>query len=371
MENQLYFIWSSIAMTIFYMFYQLVLKRETFFLWNRIYLLAALCLAIMLPLLNFSTLFGLPQMELMDIPLSFIAKEKLASVAETQMHLFSVLYWTGVSCSGIWMVIKLAVIKKQLHSQESGRAFSFWRTKVIDPDLSDFDVINAHEEVHVKQLHTLDIIFVELIAVFFWFNPLVYCYRKSLKFVHEYLADEHAVKYASSTKQYAMTLFLKSFKAGPVLTNTFYNPSLLEARIMMLQCNKSSVGRLWKYIWVVPMTALIAVLCSWKISNFSAMDADSRVQPAIFPGGVDAFSNFLIQNSKKVSNDRGKVAVSFIVEANGEVTHEKVENGLSAVVDREALRIITLSPNWEPALQNGRRVRSLYHMNINFKPDSQ
>ncbi|MCW2259537.1 MULTISPECIES: M56 family metallopeptidase [Sphingobacterium] len=371
MENQLYFIWSSIAMTIFYMFYQLVLKRETFFLWNRIYLLATLCLAMMLPLLNLSALFGLPQMVLMEIPLSFIAKDKLVSVSEIQIHLFSVLYWTGVSCSAIWLVIKLAVIKNQLHSQEIGRAFSFWRTKVIDPDLSDFDAINAHEEVHVKQLHTLDIIFVELIAVFFWFNPLIYCYRKSLKFVHEYLADEHAVKYAGSTKQYAMTLFLKSFKVGPVLTNTFYNPSLLEARIRMLQCKKSSVKHLWKYIGLVPMAALVVVLCSWKISNFSAMDSDSRVQPAIFPGGVDAFSSFLIQNSKKVSNERGKVAVSFIVEANGEVTHEKVENGLSPIVDSEALRIISLSPNWQPAVQNGLRVRSLYHMNINFNPDNQ
>ncbi|KKX51392.1 hypothetical protein L950_0205005 [Sphingobacterium sp. IITKGP-BTPF85] len=162
------------------MFYQLVLKRETFFLWNRIYLLATLCLSMMLPLLNLSALFGLPQMVLMEIPLSFIAKDKLVSVAEIQIHLFSVLYWTGVSCSAIWLVIKLAVIKNHLHSQEIGRAFSFWRTKVIDPDLSDFDAINAHEEVHVKQLHTLDIIFVELIAVFFWFNPLIYCYRRVL-----------------------------------------------------------------------------------------------------------------------------------------------------------------------------------------------
>lgn len=371
MENQLYFLWSGIAMTIFYLFYQLVLKRETFFLWNRIYLLTALCLSIMLPLLNFSTLFGLPQMDLMEIPLSFIAKEKLVSVTDTHLHLFSILYWTGVSCSAVWLVIKLAVIKKHLHSQESGRAFSFWKTKVIDPNLADFEAIDAHEEVHVKQLHTLDILFVELVAVFFWFNPLVYCYRKSLKFVHEYLADEYAVKYAGSTKQYAMTLFLKSFNAGPVLTNTFYNPSLLEARIKMLQCEKSSARRLWKYIWIVPMTALVAVLCSWNVSDFSTMRSDSMVQPAIFPGGFDAFSNFLIQNSRKVSTESGKVAVSFVVEANGEVTHEKVENGLSAVADREALRIITLSPNWEPALQNDRRVRSIYHMNVNFKSDNQ
>jgi hypothetical protein len=370
-ENLLYFIWSSVSMTIFYLFYQLVLKRETFFLWNRIYLLAALCLAIILPLLDFSTRFGLPQMVLMEIPLSFIAKDKLASPTRTQLHLFSVLYWIGVSCSAVLLIVKLTFIKKQLHSKEIGRAFSFWKTKVIDPNLANFDAINAHEEVHVKQLHTLDILFVELIAVFFWFNPLVYCYRKSLKFVHEYLADEHAVKYAGSTKQYAMTLFLKSFKAGPVLTNTFYNPSLLEARIRMLQCKKSSIRRLWKYICVVPMTALVVVLCSWKVSNFSAMHSESRVQPAIFPGGVGAFSNFLIQNSRKVSTESGKVEVSFIVEADGEVTHEKVENGLNVVTDREALRIIALSPNWQPAVQNGLRVRSLYHMNINFKADNQ
>lgn len=366
MENQLYFIWSSIAMTIFYVFYQLVLKRETFFLWNRIYLITTLFLAIVLPLFNFSSLSAVPQMELMEISLSFITKEKLAFVTDAQLRLISVLYWTGVGCSAAWLIVRLSGIKKQLLSKAEGRAFSFWKTKVIDPNLLNFEIIDAHEDVHVRQLHTLDILFVELVALFFWFNPLVYGYRKNLKFVHEYLADEHAVKFATSKKQYAMALLLQSFKAGAVLTNTFYNPSLLEARIKMLQCNRSTVRRLWKYVLVVPMTTLIAVLCSWNVSNVNNTPSDIMVQPAVFPGGFDAFSHFLIKNSRKISTKSGKVQVSFIVEANGEVTHEKVEQGLSDVADREALRMIALSPNWEPALQNGDRVRSLYRMNVNF-----
>ena len=72
-----------------------------------------------------------------------------------------------------------------------------------------------------------------------------------------------------------------------------------------------------------------------------------------------------------MSIKNGKVDVSFIVETNGEITNEKVESSLDEASDKEALRVIKLSPKWKPALQDGIKVRSAYKIGINFMSDNQ
>lgn len=371
MEAQLYFFWSSILLTIFYLFYLVLLKRETFFLLNRIYLLSAVCLSMLLPLLDLSTLIALPKMELMVSTFSAIGGGKLVIVAEKEFNWLPIIYWIGVTLSAGLLLIKLFGVKRQMQLPEKGSAFSFWRTKVIDHELDNFVAIDAHENVHVKQFHTLDILLIELISVFFWFNPFIYCYRSSIKFIHEYLADEHAANFAASKKQYAIVLFLQNFKAGSALTNTFNNPSLLEARINMLQRKKSNTYRLWKYALCMPLIIFMTMMCSFDASDFKSYGINKIDNAASFPGGFEAFTKYLIKTARKVSDKDGRVMVSFIVEANGEITNEKVENSLDEASDKEALRVIKLSPKWEPALHSGEKIRSAYQIGINFQSDNQ
>lgn len=371
MEPQLYFFWSSILLTIFYFFYLVLLKRETFFLLNRIYLLSALCLSLLLPLMDLSTLIAVPKVELMVSKLSIIDSRKLVIVAGQEFNWLSFIYWIGVAFTTGLLLIKLFGVKRQIQLQERGSAFSFWRTKVIDQELDNFAAIDAHETVHVKQFHTLDILLIELIGVFFWFNPIIYYYRNSLKLIHEYLADEHAANFAVSKKQYAVVLFLQNFKAGSALTNTFSNHSFLEARINMLQRKKSKVYTLWKYALCMPLIVLMTMMCSFHTSGFDSYGTNKIDQPASFPGGFEAFSKYLIKTARKVSDKEGRVMVSFVVETNGEITNEKVENSLNEASDKEALRAIKLSPKWEPALQSGKKVRSAYQIGVNFQSDNQ
>ncbi|WP_288881536.1 M56 family metallopeptidase [Pedobacter panaciterrae] len=371
MEPQLYFFWSSILLTIFYFFYLVLLKRETFFLLNRIYLLSALCLSLLLPLMDLSTLIAVPKVELMVSKLSIIDSRKLVIVAGQEFNWLSFIYWIGVAFTTGLLLIKLFGVKRQIQLQERGSAFSFWRTKVIDQELDNFAAIDAHETVHVKQFHTLDILLIELIGVFFWFNPIIYYYRNSLKLIHEYLADEHAANFAVSKKQYAVVLFLQNFKAGSALTNTFSNHSFLEARINMLQRKKSKVYSLWKYALCMPLIVLMTMMCSFHTSGFDSYGTNKIDQPASFPGGFEAFSKYLIKTARKVSDKEGRVMVSFVVETSGEITNEKVENSLNEASDKEALRAIKLSPKWEPALQSGKKVRSAYQIGVNFQSDNQ
>lgn len=371
MEPQLYFFWSSISMTIFYLFYLVLLKRETFFLLNRIYLLSGLCLSIVLPLVDLSILMTLPQMELMFSALPIPSNSKLTIVDEKNFDWLMAIYWAGVMLTAMWLIIKLFGVKKHLKLREKGSAFSFWKTKMIDREFSNFVAIDAHENVHVKQLHTLDRLLIEVISIFFWFNPLIYCYRRSLKLIHEYLADAHAASFAESKKQYAMMLFFQNFKAGPALANSFYSPLLLAARIRMLQRKKSNPYRLLKYVLCMPLIALLVVMSSFNAGYFGRDSINKIDKVANFPGGFEAFSRYLIRTLRDVSNKNGIVKISFIVDTNGEIINEKVESSLDDTCDQEALRVIKLSPKWAPAVHNGKKIRSAYQININFKSDNQ
>ncbi|MES2418973.1 MAG: M56 family metallopeptidase [Bacteroidota bacterium] len=335
---------------------------------NRVYLIAALCLSMLMPFLDLSWLIVLPKVEFVNTTLATVRVEKLGNTTGKELNWLALVYWIGVVFSAILLFIKIAGIKKQITLPKDGDAFSFWKTKVIDRKLSDLAVINAHENIHVKQLHTFDLLLVEITGIFFWFNPIVYGYRKNLKLIHEYLADEHACNFTESKKQYAMLLFLQNLNAGSVLANTFYNASLLESRIKMLQRKKSKRYRLWKYVLCLP---LIALLCSFNTPAFNAVDYNKIDQAASFPGGFDAFGKYLIQTARKVSNKSGRVNVSFIVETDGTISNVKIENSLDEASDKEALRVIKLSPKWKPALQNGQKVRSAYQIGINFQPYNQ
>lgn len=367
MQFEYYFFWSSVSLVIFYLFYLLLLRRETFFVFNRVYLLAALCLSMIMPFLDLSWLMALPKVELVTSTLAVVGIERLSNSIGMELNWIVLTYWIGVALSATRLFIKIAGVKKQITLPKDGDAFSFWKTKVIDQKLSGLTVINAHENIHIKQLHTLDLLLVEMVGVFFWFNPIVYGYRKSLKLIHEYLADEYACNFTESKKQYAMLLFLQNLNAGPVLANTFYNTSLLESRIKMLQRKKTSRYRLWKYILCLP---LIVLLCAFNGSGFTG-NSHRVDQAASFPGGFDAFSRYLIGTARKVSNKSGKVIVSFVVETNGEISNEKVEKSLDEESDKEALRVIKSSQKWKPALENGEKVRSAYQIGINFMSDNQ
>ncbi len=366
METFLYFFWSGISLAVFYLVYILLLKQETFFMANRIYLLASVCLSVIMPLFDLSGLIALPKTELMSLALPGRLVDNSVAFTGGTGSLVSVLYWSGVAFSSAWLLFKIFHVKKQIRMAEQGGAFSFWHIKVVDRNLAGFKAIDAHENVHIKQFHSIDRLFIEVVGIFFWFNPIVYCYRNSLKCIHEYLADDYAASFAESKKKYAMMLFLQNFKAGPALANSFHGPSLLEARINMLQRGRSDRKRLWKYVLSIPMIALLTAMCAFSAPGFVGTVAQKGDKSANFPGGFEAFSQYLIRNARKASGKRGRVKVSFIVETDGLVTNAKVEKSLDELSDREALRLIKSSPLWEPAVQNGDKVRSAYQIGVNF-----
>jgi TonB family protein len=251
-------------------------------------------------------------------------------------------------------------------------------------------LIYEHENIHAAQWHSADILLMEIVIIFNWFNPIVYLFRKELKNVHEFIADEGAIKLSGNKKEYARLLFSQTFET-PInnLVNPFFNQKLLKQRIMMIQKNKSQKSALLKYLFALPLFALMLTLSSATVSNTASdkinhlpeavmlpQQKDTRIfteveQAPSFPGGIDKFYKFIGQNIKypvvaREKKVEGKVLVTFIVEKDGSLSNVKILKEPGAGCGNEALRVIKLSPKWVAGVQNGHKVRVQYTLPINF-----
>src|SRR5690606_20479121 len=92
----------------------------------------------------------------------------------------------------IKLLYRFALIKRKLGIFYPGQAYSFFNKVHIDPELIGYSTIVEHENIHVKHLHSLDILLMELVKIVNWFNPVVYSFHRSVKLNHEYIADDIA-----------------------------------------------------------------------------------------------------------------------------------------------------------------------------------
>jgi TonB family protein len=308
----------------------------------------------------------------------------------------------------IWQLFKL---KKVISQPESPVSYSFFKKVKLNADGEANEAIATHEDVHAKQWHSADVLLVELVMIINWFNPIVYFYRRAIKHIHEFIADRHAVEAGTDKADYAMLLLSQTFHTPTHdLVNSFFNKSLLKERIIMLQKNNSHRMALIKYGLSAPLFILMMVLSSATINNSDTIsvintnadkvfstpaskvteitideppNVDERlvadttpVYTAVarvpeFPGGLEAFGKFLASNIKYPATAReqkiqGRVIITFVVEKDGSLSNERVVRGITDDLNNEALRVIKLSPHWQPGMQNNRKVRVQYSVPINF-----
>src|SRR5690606_5391889 len=137
----------------------------------------------------------------------------------------------------------------------SNAAFSFFHYIFLGERLNDNDkdAILKHEIVHVNQKHTLDLLFFEILRILFWFNPFVYMYQNRIMVLHEFIADQEAVKHQDKS-QYYQNLLSQVFDTQNIsFINPFFKQSLIKKRIVMLQKSKSKQVKLFKYALLIPI----------------------------------------------------------------------------------------------------------------------
>ena len=268
-----YLIQVNVYLIMFYGFYKLLLDRETYFHLNRIYLVLSGLLSLAVPFLRFEWLTHQP----VSKPL-YVGVDQFSSLITTvQMtgtpaeafnwgNLLVSLYIGGILVFLTRFIYRLWITRRLIRQPQKGMAFSFLNHKVIDAGMPQPDTIDWHEETHIRQKHSLDILFFESLTIFLWFNPVIYAFKRAIKNIHEFLADEAAADFHGDKSSYSLLLLSQSFGTVPsTLTNRFFTRSLIKKRIFMLHKERSKKMAVLKYGLFVPLFALTLVLSSATI----------------------------------------------------------------------------------------------------------
>ncbi|MDP9047995.1 MAG: TonB family protein [Bacteroidota bacterium] len=283
-----YLLLVNIYLLVFYGFYVLLLRKETFFQLNRIYLVAAALLSFLIPLIQsdwVKQLFITQQVQytIYSSPVMFYQFKPIEHTQITYGQMGAAIYLAGIAFLIARFAWQLLRLKKMINQPQPAAAYSFFKKIRLGGNLLNRDVIAAHEGVHANQWHSADILMMELIMVINWFNPVVYFYRFAIKHIHEFIADQQALKSGTDKADYALLLLSQTFNApAHRLVNPFFNHSLLKQRIIMLQKNRSNRAALVKYGFSAPLFILMLILSSATISNSPTVRLFDRKAGEIF-----------------------------------------------------------------------------------------
>ncbi|RXQ87843.1 hypothetical protein EO244_15905 [Ancylomarina salipaludis] len=300
----LYSIKSGLCLAIFYGFYQLVLVKDTHVKRNRFYLLTALMFSFILPLINFT--FDHEQLAkahqfVWEFENSF---EDQLQIAEPNLRegfrfdsrfLICILYALGVvtilgrvilSLVSIFKIIQANEIKREgdlnlVFIEQTHSPYSFFNYVFLNPSIlskTENKQILLHESIHSKQLHSIDLLAVELVKAFFWFNPIVYLLKNALVEVHEYCADQACVVDDTNKIDYQQCLFqYVESKMNSNLTSAFKS-SLILKRIKMIKKSNTSVWAHFKLILILPV--LLISMLSFDYSETKSVNMENKTIPA-------------------------------------------------------------------------------------------
>ena len=277
----LHYIIQTIAFQLFFLIiYDVFLKKETFFNWNRAYLLVTALLSIVLPFIKIDSFKEvIPQQFIIALPeviLGNLTQTEPNLVLENGIEKTSEFVFTwelffllGTTIAFVLFAYKLIKIGLLIYKNpiywkdnlrivqliNSNAAFSFFHYVFLGERINDKDKqsILKHETIHVKQKHSVDLLLFEIIRILFWFNPLVYMYQNRIRTLHEYIADAKAIK-TQDKSHYYQNLLTQVFETKNVsFVNTFFKQSLIKKRIIMLTKSKSKQILKLKYALLIPM----------------------------------------------------------------------------------------------------------------------
>ena len=398
----------GICLIAFYLLWKLLLSRETFHRFNRVALLTVMALAFVLPWVKLSLDVSTPVAggmvmleEMIVTPTGAVQPHQVAQTWSV-INIANVLYFIGVVSVLVWLLHSQwslhRLLKKgrreqmpdgiTLHVVPGDQTpFSYFRHIVInEQDYRDNPrEILTHEHAHISLRHSWDVLFVELVKLFQWWNPAAWLLCRELKQVHEYEADMAVLNQGVDAKQYQLLLIRKSVGDQLFSMANNFNYQSLKKRIRMMTRWKTL-----RALAVVPVIAL-ALLAFANPTNETADEPvavayqqangpqdvyESVEQMPEFPGGMEEMMKFLQMNiqypaNAAKNNVEGRVILQFVVEKDGQIGDVKVARSVDPELDAEALRVVKSMPNFIPGRQDGKPVAVWYTLPISFKLQSK
>src|SRR5574343_369733 len=291
MENLLiYFLKANGLIILFYLMYVAFLRKETFFVSNRWYLISGLVLSLILPLITFTKIIWveptpIPESYEEAIPITYSSIEIPAqenpvdwSLILTSIYaVISILILVKIGIELVSFFSKVNKVNKQKESEYTlvqtntfENPFSFFHYIVINPNRfseEEFQYILTHESIHVKQKHSIDVLLSKLFCAFFWLNPMIWLYRKAILQNLEFIADNETFQQIENKYEYQKTLLkVVTHQHDLSITNQFYQ-SLIKKRIVMLHTNQSHKRNVWNYATILPL--LVGFMLLFQIETIA------------------------------------------------------------------------------------------------------
>ncbi len=346
----LYSVKSALVLTLLFLPYMLILRKESFFRLNRTVLLLILLLSLVLPLMNIHSLswdnqpvvqvarqqmveVGIPVNAGMLLPEVAVQGER-NGIQVSWFHVVSILFVLGtlfVFFLRVSQILRMGYVIRTgslWHQREDGVMVYCHADDVSPFSWMDNIVISArdynenareillHERAHVMARHSWDLLLLALLQTMQWWNPLVYILGGSLRDVHEYEADDFVLRSGVSAKAYQLLLIKKVVGASSYTFANNFDHSLTLKRITMMQKSKSSVWMRSKVLYIIPMAtlALSAFATSESVSpsgNEIAKNEDKviKISPSGQADGTKkAGSSVVFPTSEGVSPSGNEIA---------------------------------------------------------------
>ena len=381
----IYILKSSVCLVLFYLFFRLLLSKETFHRFNRMALLGVLFFSLLIPCIEVTTrhqvevqqaVLSIEQLllmaELETTPANVGAVQETSAISWVQIVLL--VYWAGIlflACRNIYSLICLFRLVHSgkheklekgvtlvVHNQEIA-PFSWMKYIVISrKDLEENGrEILIHEMAHIHHRHSVDLLVADICIFFQWFNPGAWLLKQELQNIHEYEADETVINEGVNAKEYQLLLIKKAVGTRLYSMANSFNHSKLKKRITMMLKEKSNPWARLKYLYVLPLAAIAVTAfarpeISEKVEEISAVKVndlaeivEKKSEENVVKELVDTTKNKVVvvgyRTEKKdsvLTSGKKKVAISVqgisgegkpLVIINGKESEREVVNALN------------------------------------------
>ena len=326
----IYILKSSVCLVLFYLFFRLLLSKETFHRFNRMALLGVLFFSLLIPCIEVTTrhqvevqqaVLSIEQLllmaELEATPANVGAVQETSAISWVQIVLL--VYLAGILflvCRNIYSLICLFRLVHSgkheklekgvtlvVHNQEIA-PFSWMKYIVISrKDLEENGrEILIHEMAHIHHRHSVDLLVADICIFFQWFNPGAWLLKQELQNIHEYEADETVINEGVNAKEYQLLLIKKAVGTRLYSMANSFNHSKLKKRITMMLKEKSNPWARLKYLYVLPLAA-IAVTAFARPEISEKMEEISAVKVNDL---AEIVQEKVLQDTVKVSKDEKK-----------------------------------------------------------------
>ena len=416
----IYILKVNIALAVSYVLYVLMFRKDTFIKLRRFYFLSAILFSFIYPLYTVDALSSVLELNVTrQTQVNFLIGNISSKVVDNEADTSSIFNWKVllllISLSGTIVLfvrlyreirslfrLKSRSVKtiingvEILYLSEEITPFSYFKWIFINIDTYNEEELKQiiwHEQTHVNQLHSIDVMISELVRIFFWWNPIVWFMKREITISLEYLADNSVLEHGADSKKYQYHLLRLTYHKTAVEIVNNFNVSQLKQRIMMMNKSKTPYGAVIKYLVILPIVLLMVTVNSTATAGNdnrgSRIETDEPInqvppqkdespiyevveQLPSFPGGQSALMDYFKKNLKypviAIENGiQGRVIIQFIVEKDGSISSAKYIRGVDPSLDKEAMRIVNAMPKWVPGKQKGESVRCFITIPIEFR----